>query len=173
MFMACKYFKEQFKFNFTNIILPNLYGPGDDFNPASSHVIPSLIFKIYNSIKSKSSEINVWGDGSDKREFLYVDDAAEAIVLLIKKQLDEDFLNIGTGKITSIRDLSSKIQEIMNYNGEINWETKRKLDKKNSYLDVNLAREKLNFNSKTNLNSGLLETIKWFNNNKNKFPFLQ
>ena len=61
----------------------------------------------------------------------------------------------------------------MNYNGEINWETKRKLDKKNSYLDVNLAREKLNFNSKTNLNSGLLETIKWFNNNKNKFPFLQ
>ena len=75
--------------------------------------------------------------------------------------------------MTSIRDLTIKIQEIMGYNGKINWETKRKLDKKNSYLDVNLAREKLNFNSKTNLNSGLLETIKWFNSNKNKFPFLQ
>ena len=98
MFMACKYFKEQFKFNFTNIILPNLYGPGDDFNPASSHVIPSLIFKIYNSKKNKSSEINVWGDGSDMREFLYVDDAAEAIVLILIKQLDQDLFNIGTGK---------------------------------------------------------------------------
>lgn len=159
MVKASNFFRSQYNFNSMVLILPNLYGPGDDFNPKSSHVVPSLIFKVNKAKIHNQNSIKVWGDGKSSRDFLYVKDAAEGIFLATKFGKNLNLLNIGSGKITTIKDLTEKICKLMNFNGKIVWEVKKEINNKNNQLDISLAKKNINFVSKTKLIDGLKETI--------------
>ena len=130
------------------MILPNLY-TRDDFNPISSHVIASLIQKAYKAKTKKEKHIDVWGDGSISREFVYVKDAAEAIYLATKK-LGIQILNIGSGVSTNISSVINEICKIMNYNGVVNWNHTKQTGVKENYLDISELRKKLHFFVKLN-----------------------
>lgn len=162
MLQSSVYFNNQYNLDCINLILPNLYGPGDDFNPISSHVIASLIQKVYKAKTKKEKHIDVWGDGSISREFVYVKDAAEAIYFATKKNLGIQILNIGSGVSTNISSVINEICTIMNYNGVVNWNHTKQTGVKENYLDISESRKKLKFFCKTGLNHGLKKTIEWY-----------
>lgn len=155
-------YKQQYGFNAIYLILSNLYGPGDNFNPESSHVIPALIKKVYEAKETNQKSVTVWGDGLSTREFLYVEDAAKAIVLAARTYNRSDPINVGTGVEISIRDLVFKISEILKYKGDIEWDTSKPNGQPRRCLDVT----KLNFKARTTLDKGLKKTINWYNSIK-------
>jgi len=165
MLNASQFFQDQYKFNSINLILPNLYGPGDDFNPSSSHVVSSLIYKINEAKMNNYNSIKVWGDGSASREFMFVKDAAEAIFLVAKYKNKKNILNIGSGIIITIKELLKTIIELMDYSGNIEWDKQKQVGKKINQLDVNLAIKEINFKSRTTLKTGIKETLKWYYKN--------
>ncbi|MDC0654344.1 NAD-dependent epimerase/dehydratase family protein [Flavobacteriaceae bacterium] len=161
--------KRQYDLKTTNILLANLYGPGDDFRPGTSHVIPALIKKIIDAKEHSRKDLPVWGDGSPTRDFLFVKDAAEAIV----KSLDIDIstinpINIASGKETSIKELVELLILKLKFNGEIDFDTTKPNGQPKRLLCVKLAKDLLNWKSNTNFDTGIDKTIDYYLKNKSK-----
>lgn len=155
-------YRKQYDFRSIVLFPTNLYGPKDNFNPESSHVIPALILKIYKAKKSKSKEIFVWGDGSATRDFLYVDDAARGIVLAAEKYDDSQPINLGSGEEVSIKDLTNMIARLMHYNGTIKWDSTKPNGQPRRCVSSKRAEKELGFKPSIKLENGLKQTISWF-----------
>lgn len=155
-------YHEQYGMNAVNLIPVNMYGPHDHFNLTSSHVIPALILKVYNAIKSGDKTIELWGSGQASREFLFAPDCAEAIKLAIKKDVSPEPINIGTGKEIKICDLITEIADQMGYEGEMIYDSSKPDGQPRRCLDTSRAKERLGFEAKTNFKEGLSKTIEWF-----------
>ena len=158
-------YRKQYNFKSIVVIPTNLYGPGDNFDPGSSHVIPAIILKIFNAKKEKKDEIILWGDGSPTRDFLFVKDAADGIILAAEKYDSDEPLNLGSGEEVSIKDLAKSISMIMNFNGEIKWDQTKPNGQPRRCVSFEKAKKEIGFCPKTNLEEGLKETVKYFQNN--------
>ena len=158
---------EQYGMRGANLIPVNMYGPHDNFNLTSSHVIPALILKFYNAMKNGEREINVWGTGTASREFLYAPDCVDAIAKAIEYNVSLDPINIGTGKEITISDLVLEIGQQMGYEGIINWQADKPDGQPRRCLNTYLADERLGFKAETDLRTGLKQTIEWFLNDSN------
>jgi GDP-L-fucose synthase len=152
-------YRAQYGFNVIHLIPVNLYGPGDNFDPASSHVIPALIKKCVDARDSGADHIDVWGTGSASREFLYVDDAADGIVLAGELYDDAEPVNLGTGQEIAIRELVELIAEVTGFKGEIRWDTTKPDGQPRRALATDRAREAFAFVARTPLREGLRRTI--------------
>ncbi|MCL4385559.1 MAG: GDP-L-fucose synthase [Actinobacteria bacterium] len=155
-------YRTQYGFNSIFLLPVNLYGPGDNFNPKSSHVIPALIKKFYEAKKNDDKEVIVWGTGKATREFLYVEDCAEAIILATQNYDKSDPVNIGAGFEISIKDLAEKIKDIFKYNGRIIWDTSKPDGQPRRCLDTSKALNEFGFKAKTTFDIGLRKTIDWY-----------
>jgi GDP-L-fucose synthase len=155
-------YREQYGFNAVYLLPVNLYGPGDNFDPERSHVIPALIKKCLEAKDAGESSITCWGDGSPTREFLYVDDCAEAIVLAAEHYNGLEPVNIGTGKEISIKDLVELIVRLTEFEGEIHWDTSKPNGQPRRCLDTARARELFGFKAGTSFEEGLQQTIRWY-----------
>ncbi len=158
-------YRQQYNFNAIYLLPVNLYGPGDNFNPKSSHVIPALIKKFYEAKIKNEPNVVVWGTGKATREFLYVEDCADAIVLATEIYNKPEPVNIGAGFEISIKDLALKIKDIIGYGGEIVWDTTKPDGQPRRCLDTTRAKEEFGFVAKTSFNDGLKKTIDWYINN--------
>lgn len=148
-------------------LLPvNLYGPGDNFDPRSSHVIPAIILKVARAIREKRDHIVCWGTGNASREFFHAQDAASGICDAMEKYNGNDPVNLGNGTEITIKDLTEKIVYKMDFLGEIKWDHSKPDGQPRRCLDVSRAKEYFGFTAKINLDEGLQQTINWFNSNK-------
>lgn len=161
-------YREQYGFNSIFLLPVNLYGPGDNFNLRSSHVIPALIRKCVEAEEKGIKEIEVWGDGSPTREFLYVDDAAEGIVLATEFYNESLPVNLGSGNEISIKNLAEKIAHLSGFTGELVWNTEKPNGQPRRFLDTTRAYEKFGFKAKMTFDEGLANTISWFQDNQHK-----
>ena len=143
-------------------VMANLYGPGDNFDLEDSHVIAAMIHKFVLAAERGDPEVVLWGTGKPTREFLYVDDAARALILCAERLEVSDPVNIGTGKETSIRDLAGMISELAGFEGKTVWDDSRPDGQPKRYLDVSRARELVGFEAETPLADGLKRTIESF-----------
>lgn len=159
-------YRQQYGFNSIFLLPVNLYGPGDNFDPDSSHVIPSLIKKCYDAIKNGSKKIIVWGTGKATREFLYVEDAADAIVLAAERYDKPEPVNIGAGLEISIKDLVKLIIKLTGFNGKISWDKTNPDGQPRRRLDTTKAYKEFGFKAKTPFEEGLRKTIEWYENIK-------
>jgi len=159
-------YREQYGYNSIFLLPVNLYGPGDNFNPASSHVIPALIRKYLEAKEQGASEIVAWGDGSPTREFIYVEDAAEGITLATERYNSSEPVNIGSGFEISIKDLTETIARLTGFTGDIRWDTTKPNGQPRRRLDTTRAREAFGFEAKTDFEEGLKRTIDWYANER-------
>lgn len=159
-------YRQQYGFNSIYLLPVNLYGPGDNFDPKSSHVIPAIIRKVAEAVKNKQKEIVIWGTGKATREFLYVQDAAEGIVLAAERYDKSDPVNLGSGMDISIKDLVNLIVELMEYRGKIVWDSTMPDGQPKRLLDTSKAKDEFGFKSKTNFKEGLKKTIRWYQQKK-------
>ena len=155
-------YHEQYDINSTCLIPVNMYGPYDHFNLTSSHVIPALILKFYNAMKNHEQKVTLWGTGTVSREFLYAPDCCEAIELAIQKDVGPEPINVGTGEEITIAELASEIAEQMGFSGEIVYDSSRPDGQPRRCLDTSRAKERLGFEARTDLPTGLKNTIEWF-----------
>ena len=155
-------YRDQYGYNSIFLLPVNLYGPGDNFNPRSSHVIPALIRKCVEAKENNEDHIVVWGDGSPTREFIYVKDAAQGIALAAERYNESEPVNIGSGFEISIKDLVEKIAKMTGFEGELVWDTSKPNGQPRRALDVSRAREKFGFEAKTDFDEGLQNTIDWY-----------
>lgn len=155
-------YRQQYQFNSIVLLPVNMYGPGDNCDPENSHVIPALILKCLQARANDDREIIVWGTGSVTREFIFVEDAVEAILLASERYNDSEPMNIGAGFEISIKDLVNKIKELTGFKGEINWDISRPDGQPRRMLDVTRARDQLQFSASTDFETGLKKTISWF-----------
>ncbi len=162
MLVQSQAYRQQYGFNSIFLLPVNLYGPGDNFDPSSSHVIPALIKKCMDAIRNREEEIVVWGTGKATREFLYVEDAAEAIALATEKYDQEDPVNIGAGFEISIKDLAELIAEITGFRGRIVWDPTKPDGQPRRMLDTSRAFREFGFKAKTQFREGLKKTIEWY-----------
>ena len=161
-------YRQQYGFNALFLLPVNLYGPGDNFNPQSSHVIPALIRKCVEAREQGKNEIIVWGDGSPTREFLYVEDAAEGILLASEKYNESDPVNLGAGHEISIKDLVGLIAEKTGFTGKLVWDTSKPNGQPRRQLDTERAYEKFGFRAQIPFEQGLENMINWFEENREK-----
>jgi len=159
-------YRQQYGFNSIYLLPVNLYGPKDNFNPESSHVIPALIRKFVEAVEEGHKSVEVWGTGAASREFLYVDDCARAIVLATEKYNKPDPVNIGAGREISIRDLVTLIGKLTGFKGEIRWDTSKPDGQPRRCLDVSRAEKEFGFRATTSFEEGLKNTIEWYMKNK-------
>jgi GDP-L-fucose synthase len=159
-------YRAQYGYNSVFLLPVNLYGPGDNFDPRSSHVIPALIRKCVEAKENGADHIVVWGDGSPTREFIYVTDAAEGIALATERYNESEPVNIGSGFEISIKDLAEKIARMTGFEGELVWDTSKPNGQPRRALDTSRATEKFGFTAKTNFDEGLQATIDWFLSNR-------
>jgi len=162
LLVASQSYRSQYGFNSIFLLPVNLYGPGDNFNPESSHVIPALIKKFVDAKEKGMPFVEVWGSGNATREFLYVEDAAEAIVLATKKYNKPDPINIGSNAEISIKKLAFLIKKIVGFNGKITFDKTKPDGQPRRKLDTSKAKSEFGFISKTGLEEGLRKTIKWY-----------
>jgi GDP-L-fucose synthase len=155
-------YRQQYGWNAIYLLPVNLYGPGDNFNPASSHVIPALIKKCVDAKDRGEGHITAWGDGSPTREFLYVDDAAEGIVLAAERYDGAEPVNLGSGREISIRDLTRTVARHVGYAGEIRWDASQPNGQPRRCLDTSRARDAFGFVANTDFEEGLRRTVEWF-----------
>jgi GDP-L-fucose synthase len=155
-------YRQQYGFNAIYLLPVNLYGPRDNFDPASSHVIPALIKKCFDAIDNEEDEIVVWGDGSPTREFLYVEDCADAIVLATERYDKPDPVNIGAGMEISIKGLAHLIADLTGFKGRITWDTSKPGGQPRRCLDVTRAERQFGFRARTSFEEGLRRTIEWY-----------
>ena len=155
-------YRQQYNFNSIFLLPVNLYGPGDNFDPSSSHVIPALIKKFYDAKKNGDPEVVVWGTGRATREFLYVADCAQGIVLATQLYDKSDPVNLGAGFEISILDLAAKIKKIIGFNGNIVWDSSKPDGQPRRCLDTARAKNEFNFMAQTGFEDGLGETIEWY-----------
>ena len=160
-------YRKQYNFKSIVVIPTNLYGPNDNFDPSSSHVIPALILKIYNAKKNNSKSITLWGDGTPTRDFLYVEDAARGIILAADKYDDPLPINLGSEEEISIKQVVKLISDLMKFDGKIIWDTSMPNGQPRRCVSNKRAEEKLNFKPQFSLKEGLRRTIDWFHASKN------
>lgn len=162
MLVQSQAYREQYGFNSIFLLPVNLYGPGDNFDPNSSHVIPALIKKCVDARHRGEESVEVWGTGQATREFFYVEDAAQAIVDATEKYNKSEPVNIGAGFEISIKDLVELIVELTRYRGKIIWNTTKPDGQPRRMLDTSRAYEEFGFKSKTDFREGLKKTIDWY-----------
>jgi len=155
-------YRQQYGFDVIHLIPVNLYGPGDNFNPASSHVIPALIKKCVDAREAGEDHIDVWGTGAASREFLYVEDAAEGIVLATERYDGPEPVNLGVGREITIRDLVELIVDQTGFEGEIRWDASKPDGQPRRALDTSRARDWFGFEARTSFEDGLRATIAWY-----------
>jgi GDP-L-fucose synthase len=155
-------YRAEYGFNSIFLLPVNLYGPGDNFNPASSHVIPALIKKCIDSAESGADHIDCWGTGSASREFIYAADAAEGILLATEHYNSSEPVNIGSGFEITIKDLAEKIIKLTGFSGEVRWDTSKPDGQPRRRLDVSKAKKYFSFEAKTGFDEGLKATIDWY-----------
>lgn len=160
-------YRQQYGFNAIHLMPVNLYGPGDNFDPKSSHVIPALIKKFIEGKEEKKKSVEVWGNGNATREFLYVEDAARAIVMATEKYNKSLPVNIGSAFEISVANLAQLIKELIGFQGEIIWDRSKPNGQPRRKLDTTRAEKEFGFKSSTDFNSGLKKTIKWYLENRN------
>ena len=161
-------YRQQYGFNAIYLLPVNLYGPGDNFNSESSHVIPALVKKVANAQKAGQKYIEVWGTGKASREFLYVEDCAEGIILATEKYNKPEPVNLGTNKEIKIKDLVRLICKLMNFKGEIRWDSTKPDGQPRRMVDATLAKKEFGFKAKTDFEEGLRKTIEWYLKEKNR-----
>jgi GDP-L-fucose synthase len=162
MLVQAQAYRRQYGFNAIFLLPVNLYGPGDNFDPRSSHVIPALIKKCVDAMARKDREIVVWGTGNATREFFYVEDAAEAIRLATECYDKPEPVNIGAGFEISIRDLVGLIAELTGFKGRVVWDASKPDGQPRRMLDTNRAFREFGFRAKTDFREGLKKTIDWY-----------
>jgi GDP-L-fucose synthase len=155
-------YRDQYGFNSIFLLPVNLYGPGDNFDPESSHVIPALIRKCVEAKHAEKPEIVCWGDGTPTREFLYVEDCAQAIVMAGEKYGGADPVNIGAGREISIKALAEQIADLTGFKGQITWDKSKPNGQPRRCLDTSRARQRFGFSAKTDFSDGLKKTIDWY-----------
>lgn len=155
-------YRQQYGFNSIYLLPVNLYGPGDNFDPRSSHVIPALIKKCLEAKARGDDEIVVWGDGSPTREFLYVEDCVEGILLATERYDQPDPVNLGSGMEISIRDLAGLIADLVGFKGRITWDTTKPNGQPRRSLDVSRAERSFGFRARVPFEVGLKQTIEWY-----------
>jgi GDP-L-fucose synthase len=162
MLVQSQAYRQQYGFNSIHLLMVNLYGPRDNFDPEDSHVVPALVRKFVEAKREGKKEVVVWGTGTASREFLYVKDAAEAIVLAAERYEGSEPVNIGAGSEISIKELVGMISDITGYEGEIVWDTTKPDGQPRRGLDVSRARKEFDFTARTKFQEGLKETIDWY-----------
>jgi GDP-L-fucose synthase len=155
-------YRQEYGFDASNVMLVNLYGPGDNFDPESSHVIPALIRKCLEAVESGAPEITVWGTGRATREFLYVEDAAEAVVRALERLEGSEPVNLGAGREISIRDLVGTIARLSGFAGRIVWDETKPDGQPRRCLDTSRALGLLGWKATTPFEDGLERTIRWY-----------
>jgi GDP-L-fucose synthase len=155
-------YRAEYSLNGIYLIPVNLYGPGDNFDPESSHVIPALVRRFCEAVDAGEDEVTCWGTGEATREFLYVDDAAEAIITAVRVHNDSQPINLGTGEEISIADLASLIAELTGFSGSITWDASRPDGQPRRRLDITRATNLLGWQASTDLETGLRQTIDWW-----------
>lgn len=166
MLVQAQAYRQEYGFNGIFLLPVNLYGPGDNFDPRSSHVIPALIKKCVDAQRDGAPEVVVWGTGQATREFFYVEDAARAIVLATEKYDKPEPVNIGAGFEISIRELTELIVELTGFTGRIVWDASKPDGQPRRMLDTSRARSEFGFTAKTPFREGLAKTIAWYRANK-------
>ena len=162
MLVQSQTYREQYGYNSIFLLPVNLYGPNDNFDPQSSHVIPALIRKCIEAQQRGESKIEVWGDGSATREFLYVDDAAEGVLLAAERYNQSEPVNLGSSFEISIKELTDTIVRQTGFTGEIQWDTSKPNGQPRRKLDVTRARRYFGFKAQTPFEEGLQRTIDWY-----------
>lgn len=162
MLVQAQAYRQQYGFNTIYLLPVNLYGPGDNFNPNSSHVIPALIKKCIDARNAGMDAIECWGTGSATREFLYVKDAADAIIAATEKYDGNDPVNVGAGREITIKDLVELIVELTGFEGTINWDSTKPDGQPRRCLDTSRAESAFGFKAKTKFREGLQQTIEWY-----------
>ena len=166
MLVQAQAYREQYGFNTIFLLPVNLYGPGDNFDLENSHVIPALIRKCVDAKEADLEEVTLWGDGSPTREFLYVEDGAEGILLAAERYDSCEPVNLGTGKEIAIRDLAIMIANEVGYVGTIAWDATKPNGQPRRSLDVSRAKESFGFVAKTSLREGIKNTIAWYRSHR-------
>lgn len=170
MLVQSQAYRDQYGFNSIFLLPVNLYGPRDNFNPKSSHVIPALIRKVIEAQERGDKEIVAWGDGSPTREFLYAEDAADGIVTATEKYNESEPMNLGSGYEISIKDLTEMIIHLTGFQGELKWDTTKPNGQPRRGLDVTRAKQKIGWEAKMNFEKGLVNTIEWYKANRKNIP---
>lgn len=160
-------YRDQYGFNSIYLLPVNLYGPGDNFNLETSHVIPALIRKMIEAEDRGEDQVVLWGDGSPTREFFYAGDAARGIVMAAERYNRSDPVNLGAGMEISIKDLAKLISELTGFSGQINWDTSKPNGQPRRALDTQKAKEYFGFEAEMPFREGLQRTIDWYQANKN------
>lgn len=159
-------YRQQYGFNAVTLLPVNLYGPGDNFDPETSHVIPALIKKVVEAREARRVHIDVWGTGSASREFLFVRDAADGVVRAVESYDDPEPVNLGSGMEITIRQLTELICELCGFVGELRWDTTKPDGQPRRCLDVTRANERFGFVARTDFRAGLKETIDWYSHHR-------
>ncbi|MGK2877381.1 MAG: GDP-L-fucose synthase family protein [Solirubrobacterales bacterium] len=155
-------YRQQYGSDYIFLMPVNLYGPRDNFDPASSHVIPAMIRKFEEAVEFGATSVELWGDGTPSREFLYVDDAARGILLATERYDDQDPVNLGAGFEITIKDLATQISEIVGFDGELVWDTSKPGGQPRRMLDTTRAKERFGFEAEVQFDAGLRQTVDWF-----------
>lgn len=166
MLVQSQAYRQQYGFNAIHLLPINLYGPRDSFDLNTSHVIPALIRKVIEAKENNDESITLWGTGNASREFLYVDDCADAIIKATKYYDKGDPVNIGTGEEITISNLANLLKGIVNYKGKIIWDIEKPDGQPRRCLDVSRAYKEFGFKVRTNINIGLKKTIDWYYKNR-------
>jgi len=162
MLVQAQAYRQQYSFNAIYLLPVNLYGPENSFDPKKSHVIPAIIRKVYEAKKENKNYIDIWGTGKATREFLYVEDAADGIILATEKYDKPEPINLGSGIEISIKDLVELICRLMDFKGEIHWDISKPDGQPRRMLDVSHAEKEFGFRAKTNFEKGLARMISWY-----------
>jgi len=164
----CQAYRKQYGFNAISLMPTNLYGPGDNFNLEDSHVLPALIRKFHDAKQEQTDFVEVWGTGNAKREFMHVDDLADACVFLMRNYDEPGIINVGVGRDISIREVAQLIQEIVGYEGQIRFDASKPDGTPRKLLDISLITE-LGWKPKIDLEQGLHSTYSWFSDHYDEF----
>ncbi len=155
-------YRKQYEYNSILLILTNLFGPGDNFNPETSHVIAALIKRFYDAKKNNEKEVVVWGNGESTRDFCYVEDIAEGIVLAAEQYNKSDPVNLASGREVKIKDIALIIKNKIGYNGNIVWDTSKPIGPERRKIDISKAKNEFGYKVKTKLEDGIQKTIEWY-----------
>ena len=166
MLVQSQSYRRQYGFNSIFLLPVNLYGPGDNFDPRSSHVIPALIKKCFDAMDNHSDTLEVWGTGRATREFFYVEDAAAAICMAADLYEKSEPVNIGAGYEISIKDLTELIARLSGFTGKIAWDSSKPDGQPRRQLDTSKALKEFGFKATTDLTTGLNKTIEWYRQNR-------
>jgi GDP-L-fucose synthase len=165
--ITCQSYNQQHGTNFISVMPTNLYGPNDNFDLETSHALPAMIRKFHDAKIGKEKEVMLWGTGTPKREFLHVDDLADACIFLMNNYDQSELINIGTGKDTSIKELAELIKNVVGFKGKINWDDTKPDGTPRKLLDVSKLHQ-LGWQHKIELKQGIKDTYEWYKNNNHK-----